>query len=141
MRKLFALIVAITAFGGAMTFVTSSIVSAQAKGKTRPLTTSQMMAGLVKPKYLELNDGLAKESLTPDDWKSLATHAALLNEASHLLMADDRCPDKSWEDASMILRAATNDALAAIDKKDVGGAHKAFENISRSCRTCHDEFK
>ncbi|MBC8350504.1 MAG: hypothetical protein H8E66_00860 [Planctomycetes bacterium] len=141
MRRLLALTVAIVLVGGMITFVRSSLVSAQAKGKTRPLTTSQMMAGLVKPKYVELKDGLAKETLGDDDWKALATHAALLNESSHMLMADDRCPDKTWEDASMILRNASDDALAALSKKNADGAAKAFENISLSCKTCHAEFK
>ena len=118
MRQLVTVTVALAFVVSTVALVNSSFVSAQAKGKTRPLTTAQMMAGLVKPKYVELKEGLAKESLSPDDWKALATHAALLNESSHMLMADDRCPDDTWKDASMILRKATDAALASIKQKD-----------------------
>ncbi len=141
MRRLVALTLMLGLVGSVAAFVGSSVVSAQAKGKTRPLTTSQMMAGLVKPKYVELKDGLAKEPLSPDDWKALATHAALLNESSHMLMADDRCPDDTWKDAAMILRKATDAALASIEQKDSKGALKAVENITLSCKKCHEAFK
>lgn len=141
MRRLAALTITVVLVGVATAFVGSTIVSAQAKGKTRPLTTAQMMAGLIKPKYVELKEGLAKETLTEEDWKALATHAALLNESSHMLMADGRCPDKTWADASMILRKATGEALASIEGKDVAGGLKAVENITLSCKTCHEAFK
>ncbi len=123
------------------TLMTTSYVSAEAKGKSRPLTTSQMMSGLVKPKYVALKEGLSKETISEDDWKALATHAALLNESSHSLMQADRCPDDDWKAGAIILRKASNDALANIAQENATGALKAVEKITLSCKKCHAAHK
>lgn len=114
---------------------------AQKKGKTRPLTSSQMMAGLVKPEFLKLKEGLEKGPKTDDDWKALAQSAALLNECSYILMDDGRCPDKPWKEGSEILRTASVKVLSLIDKKDAAGALEAFPAIQQSCKVCHTEHK
>jgi hypothetical protein len=126
---------------GFATLVTISDVPAEAKKKKRSLTISQMMSGLVKPKYVAIKEGLSKESISEDDWKALATHAALLNESSYSLMQDDRCPDGDWKEGAMILRKASNDALANIAKENAAGALKAVESMTLSCKKCHAAHK
>ncbi|MDA1015594.1 MAG: hypothetical protein O3A00_14220 [Planctomycetota bacterium] len=122
-------------------FLASGGLNAQKKGKTRPLTSSQVMAGLVKPEFLKLKAGLEKSPQDDDAWKALATSAALLNESSYILMADERCPDKPWEEGSMILRKASLNLLTQIEKKDAAGALEAFAMVQQSCKTCHAEHK
>lgn len=122
-------------------FVTSRSLDAQKKGKTRPLTSTQLMAGLVKPEFLKLKAGLAKAPKDDAAWTALATSAALLNESSHILMADERSPDKPWEDGSMIMRKASLNVLKLIEKKDAEGALAAFAMVQQSCKTCHAEHK
>ena len=114
---------------------------AQKKGKSRPMTTSQLMAGLVKPQLVALKEGLAKEEKTDDDWKAIGTAAALLNESGYLMLDDGRSPDKIWTDGSEILKQAGADALKAVAAKDTEAGNKAVEGVLKSCKVCHTEHK
>jgi len=76
----------------------------------------------------------------PDDdkaWEALATKAALLNEAGHILMADGRCPDGDWADAAKTLRECSAVVLKKIDQKDAEGAQIAFQAMTKACAACH----
>lgn len=114
---------------------------AQKKGKSRPLTTSQLMAGLVKPQFGALKTALEKGPKTDDEWKAVATSAALLNESAYVMMEDGRCPDASWKEGACILQEASRDAVKQIEAKDVEGALKAVNGILQSCKTCHAKHK
>ena len=115
--------------------------SAQKKGKTRPLTTSQLMAGLVKPQFVSLNKALEAGPKDEEAWKAVATSAALLNESAYTLMADGRCPDKIWEEGVKVLTRASNDVLKHIAAQDAASALEAFAGIQQSCKVCHTEHK
>lgn len=122
--------------------VMSTLATAQIKkGKTRPLTTKQLMGALVKPHCSDL--GAALKSPPSDDkgWSELATKAALLNEASHILMADGRCPDAVWAGATKALGEGSIAVLEKIEAKDAAGAQEAFKAVTGSCATCHKEHK
>lgn len=134
-RVLFGLLV----FGVACMLAADS--SAQKKGKSRPLTTSQMMAGLIKPKYVTLQERLEKGPKTDDEWKAVAIDAALLNESGYMMMDDHRCPDKIWENAATLMRTSTEKMLAQIDKQDAKGAVESLSLIRQSCKDCHNEHK
>jgi predicted aminopeptidase len=137
MKKLACLAVA-----GALTACLSLGAFAQVtKGKSRPLKTRQLMAGLVRPNCVGIGDGL-KEAPTDDKaWDDLATKAALLNEASYLLMDDGRCPDGTWADAAKALREGSAAVLAKIEAKDAAGAKAEFEAMTKSCGACHKAHK
>ena len=95
-KKSFVFAAGIIALTGLALTLSSSQVTAQKKGKSRPLTTAQLMSGLVKPQLVAIQ-GHAGGEKTPegeDGWKSLTTSIALLNESSYTMMEDDRCPDK-----------------------------------------------
>jgi hypothetical protein len=112
------------------------------KGKSRPLTTQQMMAGLVKPSFEAVNMGLQGTGPADDAaWKALATHAALLNESGHFLMDDGRCPDTAWSDATRILRESTEQLILKVEQKDAVGARETITFVAQSCRTCHTPHK
>lgn len=113
------------------------------KGKTRPMTTEQLMEAVVKPHMTALKKGLIdSKPATKKDWKHLALSAALLNESSHIMMADDRCPDKIWKDACIKdLRAGTAAALKGIKEKNIEATLAGFKKAGASCKACHSEHK
>lgn len=113
-----------------------------AKGKTRAAATKYLMRGIQQPNCKGLGD-LLKDAGPADDkaWETAACHATCLNEMSHLLMDDGRCPDATWAGAAKSLREASAAALAAAEKKDLEGAKAAFKNVTASCKTCHDAHR
>lgn len=141
MRRTVSLVVGLAIFGTAFAVALSEAEAQKTKGKTRPLTTTQLMAGLVKVHCTAVKDGLAKPPAGDDDWKALATAAALLNESSYTLMDDGRCPDAVWKDASMQLRTASQTILEALEKKDAAAAQKGFDGVLASCKACHTAHK
>ncbi len=143
MKKSFAFAVGIIALSGLAFTLLSSQVTAQKKGKSRPMTTAQLMSGLVKPQLGAIQGHVADEK-TPegeDAWKALATSIALLNESSYTMMEDDRCPDKVWADACETLRKATESGLQSAAKNDAAGVREAIAGITASCKACHAEHK
>jgi len=126
----------------AMVCALSMAATAQIKkGKSRPLTTKQLMSALVKPQCSELATGVKTAPTDDKGWAELATKAALLNEASHVLMADGRCPDKAWADATKALGEGTANVLAKIEAKDAAGAQAAMAAVTKSCGACHSVHK
>lgn len=118
------------------------VVSGQIKkGKTRPLTTKQLMGGLVRPNCAALGADLKKDPADDKAWAALATKAALLNEAGHILMADGRCPDADWANACKTLRDCSAVVLEKIEAKDAEGAQEAFGAMTKSCGACHSKHK
>ena len=63
------------------------------KGKTRPMMTKHLMRGLVSLHCKALKEELGAGPTSDKAWDSLEVHAALLNEASYILMDDGRCPE------------------------------------------------
>ena len=114
---------------------------AQKKGKTRPLTTAQLMSGLVKPQFVALKTALEKGPKDEDSWKAVAVHAALLNESSYIMMADGRCPDDIWEKGCKEMKSGSDAVIKHINAKDAKAALEAFAGIQASCKTCHTEHK
>jgi len=111
------------------------------QGKERPLKTSQLMGGLVAPNCGALKKGLDAGPADEKAWKSVATNAALLNEASHIVMADGRCPDGTWAGAAKTLRECSAAVLKAIDEQDVEAAKSAFGAMTKACGECHKAHK
>lgn len=143
MKRSLAFAAGLIALGGLAFALTSSHVTAQKKGKTRPLTTAQMMSGLVKPQLVALK-GLVEEGKKVDGeegWKAVSTSIALLNESGHMMMEDGRCPDKIWADACKVLREATEEGLKKAAQKDVDGVRASLEGVLASCKGCHAEHK
>lgn len=111
------------------------------KGKTRLLTTKQMMSGLIKPQCSTLGEGLKTAPADDKAWAELATKAALLNEICFNMMDDGRCPDKVWEDSVTAMKDGSAAVLAKIEAKDHAGAQEAFKMITGSCSSCHKAHK
>lgn len=111
------------------------------KGKERPLLTKQLMSGLVRPNCADLGKELKAGPSGDKAWAALATKAALLNEASYILMADGRCPDATWAGAAKTLREESQKLIGAIDKQDAAAANTTFKAMTAACATCHKAHK
>ena len=111
------------------------------QGKTRLLKTKQLMQGLHKLHCGALGKGLEKEPADKKAWEGLAVNAAMLNEASYILMADGRCPDAEWAKAAKALGESSAEVLEKIDAEDYPGAKEAFGVLTKSCGACHKVHK
>ncbi len=125
----------------AAALVTLSATAQIKKGKTRLALTKQIMGGLVKPHCAAIGEGTKTAPADDKAWDALATHAALLNEASYLLMDDGRCPDADWANACKTLRAGSEAVMAKVEAKDAAGAAEEFKKITQSCAACHKAHK
>lgn len=112
------------------------------KGKSRPLRTGQLMKGVMKPNCDGLKKGLEAAPANDEAWESLGLNAALINEASFVLMDDGRCPDGVWADAATkTLRQGSADLLKAVEMKDYAAAKSSFGNMTKACSACHEKHK
>lgn len=130
--------------GMVLTTVAALSVTAMAqvkKGKTRSALTKQLMGGLVQPNCAAIGKGTQAAPADDKAWEALATNAALLNEASYLLMDDGRCPDGDWANAAKALRTSSEAVLAKIEAKDTAGAAAEFKKLTESCAACHKVHK
>jgi len=107
------------------------------KGATRLATTENVMAGLVHPNYLAIEDAAKAVKKDPQLWKTLATNAALLNEAGYLLVDDERSLGKDWDNAAEDLRRLTAAMLVQIDSHDMNGVARELKAVSAACVRCH----
>ena len=123
--------------------LTSSSLAQVKKGKTRTAATKYLMRGIMQPNCAGL--GKLLEGTGPADdkaWDTAACHASCLNEMSHLLMDDGRCPDAVWaEAAKTTLREGTAEVLVACEKKDLAAANDAFKKTTQACAACHKVHK
>lgn len=112
------------------------------QGKSRPLTTKNMMSGLVKPQYVALNTALQGSGPADDaGWTAAISSAELLSESGYMLMEDGRCPDATWAGASKSLQDASATLLTRLKAKDAAGARDTMMLISGSCKACHTAHK
>lgn len=113
-----------------------------AQGKSRVARTKYLMRGISQPNCKGIAD-LLKEAGPADDkaWEAVACHASCLNEMSHVVMQDGRCPDATWAGAAKSLGEGSASVLSASEKKDLEGARAAFKTVTAACKTCHDAHR
>ena len=117
---------------------TTAAMSAQKhKGATRLATTENVMAGMVHPNYLAIEDAAKSVKADPQAWKALATNAALLNEAGYLLVDDERSLGKDWDRAAEQLRRGTAAMLVKIADQDKVGVASGMKVVGAACVNCH----
>ena len=123
---------------GAIAFAGAPASAQVQKGKERALQTKNWMAGVVFPHCSTLGKML-KAGLTEEkQWSEAIQHAEILNESGHVLMADARCPDKVWADASKQLREGSAALLQALQAKNASTAQAAFnDQVLKACSSCH----
>jgi hypothetical protein len=117
---------------------TTATVPGQAQKRTgRLATTENLMVGMVHPNYLAIEDACKKAKVDPQAWKTLATNAALLNEAGYLLVDDERSLGKDWDNAAEELRTTTAAMLVQIDAHDMRGVATEIKAVGAACVRCH----
>lgn len=124
----------------------AAVLSVQAiaqvkQGKTRPAKTKQIMKGLVAANCGALGEALKSAPADDKTWEDLAIKAALLNEASYILMDDGRCPDADWANAATTLREGSAAVLTKLEAKDYAGASESFKTMTQACGACHKAHK
>ncbi len=114
------------------------MIAQVAKGKTRPMETKILMKAVNGPQCTNLAKALKAGPADDKAWADIVMNAQMLNEAGHILMADGRCPDKAWADASAKLREGSEAVLKAAETKNTQAAMDALNNsVLASCKGCH----
>jgi hypothetical protein len=111
------------------------------KGKERPLTTKQWMKAVHGAHCGAIKKGLEAGPADDKAWAEVALHAAMMNESSHVLMADGRCPDSVWAGACKTLGEGSAAVLAAVEAKDAAAGLEAFKGMTAACGACHKAHK
>jgi len=108
----------------------------------RVVTIKQIMQGINNPNCGGI-DEMLKDKGPADDaaWVKVALQAALLNEAGHLLMDNNRCPSPVWAEACKTLRTGSTGLVEAAGKKDLAAAQAAFKTTTAACGACHAKHK
>lgn len=113
-----------------------------AQGKTRPLQTKTWMKTVNGPQCSALGKAIKAGPADDKAWAEITGYAQMLDEAGHVLMADGRCPDKVWADASKQLREGAEAVLKAAAAKNATDAQAAFSgSVLASCKACHAAHK
>lgn len=130
------------AFAGLALMMGASFAIAQVqKGKTRPLETKMWMRAVNQPQCSNLAKMLKEGPADDKAWETVIQNAQMLNEAGHVLMADSRCPDARWADASKMLRDGSEVVLKAAAAKNVEEARTGLQSVLGACKTCHGAHK
>ncbi len=134
--------VGLLAVGLLVAVAVSTSIAQVEKGKTRPMRTHDWMEGVMKPQSSALKEALDATPANDKAWAEVTMHAAILNEASYVLMADGRCPDDVWANAaSKTLRDNSAALLVAAEAQDLTAAKKAFGATTAACKQCHDKHR
>ncbi len=117
---------------------TTVAVSGQTQKRTGRLATIEnLMVGMVEPSFLAIDDAAKNEKVDLQTWKILATKAAMLNEAGHLLVDDERSQGKDWDNAAEELRRTTAAMLVQIEAHDIDGVATGPQAVAKACVRCH----
>jgi len=112
MLRRFIVILSLVLMGGFLAWGT--VGADEKKGATRPATTKQLMKGIIAPNCKALADTLKANPADDEAWQKAAMHAAILNEAHYILMADGRCPSGEWAGAADTLKGCSQGVLEKI---------------------------
>lgn len=111
------------------------------KGKVRPLETKTWMKTVNGPHCSTLAKMMKAGPADDKEWEAAATHAQMLTESGYVLMADGRCPDAVWAEASKTLQDAGAEMSKAVAAKNTADAQAAMGKILGSCKSCHAAHK
>jgi cytochrome c556 len=103
----------------------------------RLASIKHLMQGLVLPHFTTLEEAVKTPPEKVTDWQRLESSAVLLNEASFMLLDEERAPDAVWEKAVLKLRVGSVQAFEAVQRKDVDGLPVALKAVSTACIDCH----
>lgn len=133
---------AIALISALLTVAGLQLVGQVSKGKSRPLETKIWMKTVNGPHCSTVAKMLKAGPADDKEWDEVKTHAQMLSESGHVLMADGRCPDKVWADAAKQLQDGGAALAAAAASKNVDEARTALNNsVLASCKGCHSTHR
>ena len=125
----------------ALLFASVSLNAASGDKPRRVAKAGDIMAGIHKVHCGALKKALDAGPESDKDWKTVGVHAAMMNEAGHILMQDGRCPDAVWAKACATLRDGSDKVSAAIESKNLAEAKAGFGAMVASCKACHSKHR
>jgi cytochrome c556 len=126
------------------TLIVTTTAATSAHSRRDPIrlaTIENVMTGIVHSNYLAIEEASKKGKADPQTWKTLATNAALLNEAGHLLVDDGRSQGKEWDSSAEDLRKATTAMLVPMKAHDMNGVANELKAVSAACARCHASYR
>jgi cytochrome c556 len=126
------------------TFIATTTAATSAHSRrsaTRLATIENVMTGMVHPNMLAIEEASKNEKTDAQIWKTLATNAALLNEAGHLLVDDGRSQGKEWDSSAEDLRKATTAMLVPMKAHDMNGVANELKAVGAACARCHASYR
>ena len=119
-----------------------------AETSAAPVKTEHVMRGILGAHYWTMRDELNLKTLDENTWKTLEARSAVIHRSSYLLRYDHASglagdpgwsPDEVWTKAAAKLYESSGQLVRAIEKRDSGGAQRAFAAMTESCGSCHRE--
>jgi hypothetical protein len=105
--------------------------------------TKLLMEGLNQPNFRGMQQLLAKEPTTVEQWTFLRGQALLVAEAGNLLLL--RPPknqgDDSWQTMSAAQRSAATKLARAASDRDYVRSRVALADLANACNKCHRTFR
>lgn len=105
--------------------------------------TKLLMEGLNQPNFKGMQQLLAKEPTTVEQWTFLRGQALLVAEAGNLLLL--RPPknqgDDSWQTLSAAQRSAATRLARAASNRDYVRSRVALADLANACNKCHRTFR
>lgn len=108
---------------------------------TRLAKVEQLMSGMVHPSFLTIRSATKEPKVPPHLWPSIATNAALLNEAGHSLVEGSRSKGPEWDVAAEGLRRISASMLAQISARNSAGVRAELKALDSACVNCHATFR
>jgi cytochrome c556 len=118
--------------------------------------TCALAAGIALPLFAadaakEVKDSMKDIKKANKELKKLAnakkfTDPAFTTELDKLIKAGDKLkaykhPEAEFNKMSAAMSTALAAVKAAVDKKDITEAEKAWKSVGSSCASCHDKYK
>jgi cytochrome c556 len=120
-------------------FAFSAVCLAETPQYQKVASVKQIMATAHKP-LMDSLAAMSKAGGPKDDkeWELAETQAAMLSEATQLLLLGNRPLDQDvWVKSSEKLQAVTADSAKAAHEKDLEAWKTSVGAIGGNCRNCH----
>lgn len=139
--KKFGWVAAVCAVALVMTFAAQKATSQKAEDE-RAAEVKHLMKAISESNMKRLVGAVKGEEPDSDEkWERIEASAAILNELGHLLMQNGRCPDATWAEATVKLRAGSAAAVKAAKAKDFAALRLTIPAIGGGCKQCHDAHR
>lgn len=123
--------------------VAGAVLQAPPPPVMRPIgTMSDLMVKILYPASDAIFYIATRTPETDAQWNELEGKTLMIAETANLLMMPSRARDRDrWMQDAKLMLDAGEAALAAAKKRDVAALEALSEQLSRSCTTCHQDYR